>query len=114
MAPLESFVDLNPAGYDSSTGVGIGGAQQVGYGNLPGGNSQALLWTWYAASAVDLNPAGYTSSIGTGTDGLHQVGYGVNGDNQLHALLWNGAPDSFVDLGPGQAYAVSGGKEAGE
>src|SRR5438105_2073729 len=95
------LVDLHPAsGYVNSFALGIGGGQQVGYGEIPpgGGNNQRpLLWSGTAASVVDLTPTGpsyppgsWDTVVASGVSGGLQVGYG----NRVlfartHALLWN-------------------------
>jgi len=124
-----SYVDLNPSGFNSGFSVSyaraICGTQQVGDGHGPstgtGSPEHALLWTGTAASYVDLNPTGFTSSYAYGTNGTYQVGYGTGpatGYNIYHALLWNGSAASCVDLNPGgfsQSYArgISGSQQAG-
>jgi hypothetical protein len=115
-----SAVDLNPASFTSSYATGVGGNQQVGYGNSSNG-THALLWTGTAASAVDLNPDGFQSSAAYATDGNYQVGAGYNPAGLAdHALLWSGSADSVVDLSPTLpgiyntlAMGVGGGQQVG-
>lgn len=96
-----SVVDLNPTGMpglNGSQAYGVGGNEQVGYGNFPDGH-HALLWTGSAASAIDLTPtnlSGFGDTTAVATNGRQQVGYG--GGPIAQALLWNGTPDSAVDL----------------
>lgn len=117
-----SAVALNPSGYDQSEAAGVGGGQQVGWGegSPTGGAENALLWTGSAGSALNLNPSGYSSSIAYGTNGTQQVGQAVNGDGSQHALLWNGSATNYVDLGPSfladggsVAYGVGGNQQVG-
>jgi hypothetical protein len=112
----ESFVNLNPAGWNTSAASGVGGGQQVGVANQQrvcgekkGGCGsgtytvfQPFMWTGSAASAIDLHPAGYTSSQARATNGVQQAGFGwVNNAAQIprrHALVWSGSAASVVDL----------------
>lgn len=119
--------DLNPtAGITTSFVNGVGGTQQVGYGNgtATGSDDHAMLWTGTANSAVDLNPTslGITNSYGFSTDGAQQVGdgYGAGTGNDFHALLWTGSAGSAVDLNPtslgitnSDAYDLSGNQQVG-
>jgi autotransporter-associated beta strand protein len=99
-------VDLNPAGFTSSSALNTDGAQQVGYGTIGQlGNNVALLWSSSATGAINLNPTnltGITSSEAEAVSGNQQVGFGsgsgISGD--YHALLWTGSANSTVDLNP--------------
>jgi len=51
-----SWVDLHPAGFDVSYGLGASDDSQVGYGSQPLKGYHALLWKGTAASFVDLDP----------------------------------------------------------
>jgi hypothetical protein len=113
-----SVVDLNPAGVTVSHASGVGGSQQVGYGNglvATGSSDHAFLWTGSAASAVDLHPASLISSYGLDTNGVNQVGYGSGASFSEHALAWSGTSASVIDLhsllpptvsGTSRAYAI--------
>jgi hypothetical protein len=121
-----SAVDLNPTNitFSSTIGDGIGGGQEVGWGNLPGNSKvvHALLWNASSTVVTDLNPTspGITWSVAQGTDGINQVGWAVvNG--LTHAFLWSGTAGSAIDLNPttlagiteSGANAVSGDEEVG-
>jgi len=107
-----SAVDLHPtklADFHDSFAFGVGGGEQVGYGERSPFTSpsdyHALLWHGTADSAVDLSPtklSGIISSLAEMTNGQIHVGHGVKqlGPNQYaqHALLWSGTADSAVDL----------------
>jgi formylglycine-generating enzyme len=111
-----NYVDLNPSGFTSSEAHGIGGAQQVGFGD-----QHALLWSGTAASYVDLNPGASWKSLAYGTNGTQQVGCGwstASTGGNGHALLWSGTAASCVDLHPigfrsSVAYGVSGAQQVG-
>ncbi len=121
-----SAVDLNPAGYSSSTAYGVSGATQVGSGepavviNLRS-TTHALLWNGTAASVVDLHPAtGFKSTYAVAVSGTAVAGYGYPTEDGTHehALLWNGTAASILDLNPpgftgSRALAVSGSSQAG-
>lgn len=109
-----SSINLNPAGFSQSHGLGIAGNQQVGWGYL-GPDYHALLWYGSAASVVDLTPtnlAGFTETQAFATNGTQQVGRGSGPgtSNINHALLWSGAPNTTVDLHPTNltAFVASG------
>jgi hypothetical protein len=98
-----SAVDLHPTnlvGIESSIAFGVGGGQQVGYGNAAGPGQVALLWTGTAASAVNLNPDSNSWSIAYGTNGIHQVGTVNSNSTGDHAFIWSGTAASAVDLNP--------------
>ncbi len=97
----ESYVDLNPDGFDWSIAGGVSGSQQVGWGEGPatGGTWHALLWGGDGANYVDLNPPEYQRSKALDTNGTQQVGVGLASlDGRAHALLWTGTASSAVDL----------------
>src|SRR3989442_11878016 len=58
-APLFTAIDLHPSGFLESHGIGISGAEQVGYGAGPAtvGHTHALLWRGGAMKMVDLHPS---------------------------------------------------------
>src|SRR5207253_927827 len=64
-----SAIDLNPTnltGFLYSHALGLGGAQQVGYGVRTGASgNHALLWTGTADSAVDLDPTNLSGFVGS-------------------------------------------------
>jgi hypothetical protein len=115
---VDSYIDLNPQGYDSSWANGIAGGQQVGAAG-PSGNADkfhAMLWTGSAASAVDLRPNNAAFSIAYATNGHQQVGgvyYRIAPDQfsehaTLWTLLWKGSAASAIDLTPtGFTYATA-------
>jgi hypothetical protein len=120
----QTFVDLNPAGVESSSCVSGFGTQQVGDAAVPISPASiaghAMLWTGSAASAVDLHPAGFTRSTAIGTNGVQQVGYGLPevAGSEHHALIWSGSANSVVDLHPvgfdrSEAIGVGGGQQVG-
>lgn len=113
-----SAVDLNPAGYTSSTAYGISMTGETQVGNADG---DAMLWHGSASSATDLNPAGFYASTAYGTDDAQQVGAGrvrAETGGPEHALLWSGTAASAVDLNPrggsdSEAFGAAGGQQAG-
>lgn len=135
----ESFVDLNPTGWDTSAASGVAGGQQVGTANrqqpcgLKKGGAcggtytvmQPFLWTGSAASAVNLTPfnLGYGAGQVFGTDGVQQVGggfqvVGFGAFSGPFAVLWSGSADSAISLNPPNsatsvAYAIAGGQQVG-
>lgn len=135
----DSYVGLNPVGWDTSAASGVGGGQQVGTANrqqpcgLKKGGAcggtytvmQPFLWTGSAASAVNLTPFGLGFGAGQafGTDGVQQVGIGrqvvgFGAFSQPFAVLWLGTADSAINLNPAgstesAAYAVVGGQQVG-
>jgi hypothetical protein len=135
----ESFVNLNPAGWNTSAASGVGGGQQVGVANQQrvcgekkGGCGsgtytvfQPFMWTGSAASAINLTPFGLGFGAGQayGTDGVQQVGVawkvvGFGAYSTPNAMLWSGTADSAVNLNPptsgeSTAYAVAGGQQVG-
>ena len=100
----DSYVDLNPSGFDWSYAYWTDGTQQVGYGSgsATGYFWHALFWSGSADSYIDLNPSGFYQSVASGTNGTQQVGYGYGSATvgQTHALLWNGSAESCIDLNP--------------
>ena len=69
----QSWVDLQPIGYETGEILGMSGNQQVGatYDSFLG---MAAMWSGTAESFVDLNPPGAFASSATCTDGTHQYG----------------------------------------
>lgn len=120
-----AVVDLHPTnlpGFSESAAKGLGGAQQVGYGDGRGaGGRHALLWHGSAASAVDLHPPGFATTLAYGTDGARQVGYGRVEGGRYYALLWEGSAATAVNLHPinlaglsdSVAFGVGGGQQVG-
>ena len=96
----ESYVDLNPTGFDKSVAFNVSGGQQVGYGSGSAtGDQHAALWSGTPESYVDLHPTGFDYSVAYGVSGGQQVGCGrVSATGVMHALLWSGAAESYVDL----------------
>jgi autotransporter-associated beta strand protein len=105
-----SAVDLelpssSPGFIPSTVALGVGGPEQVGYGNTV----QALLWTGTAASVVSLAPTSSSPyanwiSEACGTNGVQQVGH-INGSTQVAAwvfsslaTVWYGSAASMVNL----------------
>jgi hypothetical protein len=101
-----SFVDLHPAGFNTSMAYATSGPNQVGIAvfNSPVGEvlMHAQLWSGSAASAIDLNSAGLQNSQALGVSGANQVGSGTGPATGFaeHALMWTGSPNSLVDLNP--------------
>jgi hypothetical protein len=96
-----SAIDLNPPGYDRSSGLGIAGTSQVGWGAGPatGGLQHALLWNSTAASGLDLHSyltglgPNFTSSVANGVaDNGTIVGTAYDG-NHSYAVLWMPVPE---------------------
>jgi hypothetical protein len=96
-----SAIDLNPPGYDRSSGLGIAGTSQVGWGAGPatGGLQHALLWNSTAASGLDLHSyltglgPNFTSSVANGVaDNGTIVGTAYDG-NHNYAVLWTPIPE---------------------
>jgi hypothetical protein len=123
-----SCQDLNPGGCTTSVILGLGGSQQVGWGQGTGTqNSQhAMVWSGSAGSAgsaADLNPAGMDSSVAFGVAGGQEVGEatGSSTGGAQQAALWTGNPGSFINLNPANlsgystslAYATSGAEQVG-
>lgn len=106
-----NVVDLNPAGFATSSANNVIGTQIVGYGTTAAdGSYHALLWTGTNHTATDLNPANCTSSMAIGIVGTKQVGFasGPATGGVHHAMLWNGSPTDYVDLQPsGTTYSES-------
>jgi hypothetical protein len=105
-----SSVDLNPAGYITSTASSTDGVQQCGwaYSSLGGGN-HSMVWSGSASSYVDLH-ALFTWTYCTGVQGGQQVGYGERPVYTVfyqHAMLWNGSAGTAVDLQPATGYPYS-------
>jgi hypothetical protein len=100
-----SAVDLEPtnlSGITGSSAFGLGGGEEVGFGNASGGGVHAMLWRGTADSAVDLHPTALfgsdlINSTAFATNGLSQAGYAVAG-GAFHAVAWSGSADSAVDL----------------
>ncbi|HTV47230.1 MAG TPA: hypothetical protein VMG59_02175 [Phycisphaerae bacterium] len=114
---VQSIVDLNPSGFESSQAYGVCGNQEIGQGRPINGGIQALLWTDTSQSAVNLNPSWSSASYCYTTDGTHQVG-AAEINNNYHAVLWHGTAGSVIDLNPtgfssSQAYGLSGNQQAG-
>jgi hypothetical protein len=114
----DSYIDLNPPGFNLSWAQGISGNHQVGWGattNIP----HALLWSGTAASAIDLNPNGFFWSEGIGIDGKQQIGYGARvAGGKTHALLWKATAASAIDLTPAGftdswGYSTNGSQQVG-
>jgi hypothetical protein len=124
-ATPQSWVDLNPVGFDYSIGQAATETSQVGYGSTlpqgsPTGREHALLWHGSAASVVDLHSAAYRQTLALAVHGNSQVGRGFVEGSGEHALLWNGSAASVVDLNPtalgytsSEAYGVWGSTQVG-
>jgi hypothetical protein len=99
----ESFVDLHPDGFLTSTAVAISDSQQVGWAWSPEKYDHAMLWTGTAGSCVDLHPTSglVFMSEAYGVGGGQQVGGGQEvGGSNWHAFLWTGTAESIIDLNP--------------
>ena len=105
----ESFVDLHPAGFDTSQALGASGGRQVGIREIwqPEFQQYATLWSGTASSWVNLHPASYIRSRALGISGDQQVGnaHFASGPLDIHALLWRGSASSVVNLNPVGYYA---------
>jgi len=120
--PYDTYVNLNPPGFDGAGVLGVGGGKQVGTGRLDD-RSHAILWSGSAQSVVDLDrPDRFAAgTYGYATDGPSQVGAGgtTQGGNIGHALLWRGTAASMIDLHPNgyqssEAYGVWGDRQVGQ
>lgn len=99
----DSLVDLQPAGFKSTTVSATNGATQVGFGTLlPNGPTHAMRWSGSAESAVDINPPGasYSQAEGISADG--QIVGSANFGTSIHATLWTN--DNVIDLHPATGY----------
>lgn len=102
----DSFVDLTPTAYVNAYGMGIGGNQEVGYGDVPTQvldylPQHALLWNGSSRSYVDLNPEGFLNSIALATNGVRQIGEASNGipaSGPDDVFVWSGTAASGIDL----------------
>jgi hypothetical protein len=101
-----SFVNLHPAGFQSSQVLGISADQQGGWGetNITDVDNSfvahALIWTGSAASVVDVNPSDSQGSIIYAVRNGKQAGfYSDNSDPDRHkACVWSGTAASMVDI----------------
>ncbi len=89
----DSYVDLNPTGFDATAAYGISGSQQVGYGvgTITGSADHAMLWFGTAASYVDLNPVGFYESWAYGVSNGKQVGYGYDNSSNRASIDYDAA-----------------------
>jgi probable HAF family extracellular repeat protein len=121
-AGARTSIDLNPAGYFSTTVTGLAAGRQVGFGyaTKPNFTQQyhALMWSGSAQSMIDLNPLHFDGSIAHAIDGLTIVGSGYRNGVGSHALVWFGTPAVMRDLNPpgyagSEALAAANGYQAG-
>jgi hypothetical protein len=96
------FVDLHPAGANSSSASGVDSTGQSGTAYFAS-ISHAAVWYGTAESFVDLNPFGADRSRAYCGGGQYQggVAYFTNPPAYTHAALWSGSSASYVDLDPG-------------
>jgi hypothetical protein len=97
----ESFVNLNPPGFDGSFAEGVWGAFQVGSGSGPATDheSHALLWNDTAESYVDLHP--YLGDlelpiVGSKANAIAANGQIVGtayGETTWYAVMWTPVPE---------------------
>ncbi len=120
MAPGASApVDLHPAGYFDSYGLGGESGQQVGYGWSNADRLyRALLWHGSAASVVILHPPAYLFSRASATDGIQQVGSAIPASGGGQAVVWEGTAESVIALHPvgyreSSATGVGDGQQVG-
>ena len=118
-------IDLNPAGYADSYGLGIAGNSIGGYGSTSATahtNYHAILLDRMTGALTDLTPSNFTSAYIYGASTDQQVGTGfgpATGGAQIgHALLWSGSATGAVDLNPtgfsqSQAYSTAGTQQVG-
>ena len=104
-ASPENYVDLHPAGAESSFAHAVYGDRQGGTARINDDN-HAALWSGTAESFMDLNPQGAVNSYIHGMHGNVQVGYSQA--PLSHACLWTGTAASWVDLHPLSADASQG------
>lgn len=83
-SPSGTPVDLNPAGWFQTYGVGNDGTTQCGFGQQSGYNSEALIWHGTPDSLVDLGP---------GQAWATKNGIQVGDINNVPAI-WHGVPGS--------------------
>lgn len=100
-----SWVDLNPAGANSSQAFGCDGGNQYGYATVTG-LQRASMWSGTAASWVNLTPAGMAPAVVYDSSGGAQAGFVTSGGFK-HASMWAGTAGSWVDLHPGGTFANS-------
>jgi hypothetical protein len=108
-------VDLNPTGFDDTTGLGTNGSTQIGYGYGPvtGGafNYHTLAWSGTAASAIDLNtelPSTDTwTSIPFSIDTAGNIyGTATNSSSQSYAVVWVPVPEPTVTVPLGLGFVL--------
>lgn len=114
----DSWVDLHPLGFQSSTVTGVAPGQQVGFALVGDGNTRAGIWSGTAASWTDLTPQGSDSSIANCTNGYTQGGSARLGEGD-HPVLWHGSRDSFIDMTTpgyfgGYILGMGGGLQVGQ
>lgn len=101
----DSFVSLNPSGYDQSYAEGVWGGMQVGYGNPHGGPIGALVWQGSANSFTVLGTQAEALGISRGqivgfSDKLPRSG------SFRDAVIWtNATAASFTDVAPANTTA---------
>lgn len=92
-----TFVDLHPAGAQTSAIYGMTATAQVGYVAMALAASAAI---WHGTAAwTNLNPTGASESACLGGYDDKQVGYATLSGSS-HAALWTGSAASFIDLNP--------------
>lgn len=112
-----SWVDLHPAGFQSSQAAAVYGNRQGGNATISGITFHAGVWSGTADSWIDLHPSAAEASILVAMDDVQQVGYArLNG--AIHAGLWSGSASSWVDLHPvgatqSSAHALFDGMQVG-
>ncbi|MFI4881959.1 MAG: hypothetical protein ACIAQU_05175, partial [Phycisphaerales bacterium JB064] len=113
----DTYVNLAPAGSDTSSAYDAHGDIQVGRAAF-GGVDLPVIWMGTAESWSSLLPAGGTSGIVWGVHGDGQAGQ-VKVDGVDRASLWQCSPGSWMDLHPDAAggsvaFALTDGWQVGE
>ena len=111
----DGFVDLDPAGNDS-TAYALSGSKPVGTAD----NGGAVVWSGIGQSRTRLSSGSYYAVAygASGTQYVGQVQVPGSSGSRLHAALWRGTSGSYVDLHPlnasqSVAKAVSATQQAG-
>lgn len=114
-----TFVDLNPPGYNESYILGASDGVQVGWCalNTPSYH-RACYWRGTATSMTLLHLPEFSISEARGAYGNQQVGFvGIPGTG-MRAALWNGDPATWINLHPlgranSEAHAIYANQQVG-
>ncbi len=114
------FVNLNPTGSTTSSGLAAYGTQQGGYAEFGtnGAPNARNLVRHDRISFINLNPTGAAYSAVLAMSATQEMG-NVSFGGDPTAALWNGTADSFVALNPvgatsSQGFGIAGNEEVGE